>query len=166
MLFRIFRHHGTPANIIARRLIHYQRDTYLLPLIAAAANQVPFTSLIFLLPSPYPVRWMRGLTQMIDYNTSFYQYGTALYIQPMSLGSGGRIQGFDFDTVEKDLMEMLLANSSPLALQCAQFSYAGEIRKSGGLRRLGAKIPQKNLADALIEQVSRLSLIEDWMHDA
>lgn len=36
------RHHGTPANIIARRLIHYKRETFLLPLIAAAANQVTF----------------------------------------------------------------------------------------------------------------------------
>lgn len=69
------------------------------------------------------------------------------------MGSGGRIQGFDFESVEKDLMELLLATSSPLALQCAHFSYAGEIRKSGGLRRLGGKIPQKNLAEALIEQV-------------
>jgi hypothetical protein len=50
-------------------------------------------------------------------------------------------------------MHLLLANSSPLALQCAQFSYAGEIRKSGGLRRLGTKVPQKPLTDALIEQV-------------
>ena len=71
----------------------------------------------------------------------------------MEFGSGGRIQGFDFDLVEEELTETLLATSSPLALQCAQFSYAGEIRKSGGLRRLGAKISQKNLAASLIEQV-------------
>jgi hypothetical protein len=72
----------------------------------------------------------------------------------MSFGSGGRIEGFDFSSVEADLMVLLLANSSPLALQCNHFCYSGEVRKSGGLRRLGAKIHQTSLADALIEQVT------------
>lgn len=75
----------------------------------------------------------------------------------MSFGTGGRIEGFDFSRVEKNLTEVLLATCSPLSLQCAQFAYAGEVRKSGGLRKLGTKIPQINLTEEVIDQVQYLA---------
>lgn len=72
---------------------------------------------------------------------------------------------FDFKYIESELTALLLASSSPLALQCAQFAYAGEIRKSGGLRRLGAKIPQLSLTGTLTDQVISFMLLSNYFNN-
>jgi hypothetical protein len=72
--------------------------------------------------------------------------------------SMGNIQGFDMDRINAELREALLAQCSPLALHVLQFQFAGEIRKSGGLRGLAAKTKQEPLPSAVISQV-RLTLV-------
>lgn len=71
----------------------------------------------------------------------------------MSAGYG-RVSEFDFYRINADLRETLLATSSPLALHIFQFQYAGEIRKSGGLRGLGAKSKQIPLSVAIRDEVA------------
>jgi hypothetical protein len=63
------------------------------------------------------------------------------------------LQGFDFDRVERYLISHLMPSCSPLVLQIVQFQFAGEIRKSGGLRSLQSKIRQYPLSAAVLDQV-------------
>jgi hypothetical protein len=65
----------------------------------------------------------------------------------------GNIQGFDMARINSELRELLLAQCAPLALHVLQFQFAGEIRKSGGLRGLAAKTHQEALPSAVINQV-------------
>ncbi|CAE7238243.1 RNF213 [Symbiodinium microadriaticum] len=65
----------------------------------------------------------------------------------------GNIQGFDMGRIEFELRETLLAQCSPLALHVLQFQFAGEIRKSGGLRGLAAKTRQEPLPSTIINQI-------------
>ena len=57
------------------------------------------------------------------------------------------------ERINTELREMLLVQCSPLALHVLQFQFAGEIRKSGGLRGLAAKTKQQPLPSAVILQV-------------
>ena len=58
---------------------------------------------------------------------------------------------------EAQLRKTLLGSAGPLALHTRQFQYAGELRKTGGLRFLGSRITQSALPTALLDQVSVLS---------
>eukprot|EP00602_Paraphysomonas_sp_CaronLab_P009208 CAMPEP_0185034388 /NCGR_PEP_ID=MMETSP1103-20130426/24249_1 /TAXON_ID=36769 /ORGANISM="Paraphysomonas bandaiensis, Strain Caron Lab Isolate" /LENGTH=1107 /DNA_ID=CAMNT_0027571029 /DNA_START=1161 /DNA_END=4484 /DNA_ORIENTATION=+ len=66
---------------------------------------------------------------------------------------GGHLKGFNFQRIDSELKEALLTSSSPLALHIHQFQFAGEVRKSGGLRGLAAKVKQVPLPAALADQI-------------
>jgi hypothetical protein len=71
-----------------------------------------------------------------------------------SLNQGkGRISDFDYQRINEDLREQLLATCAPLALHVFQFQYAGEIRKSGGLRGLATRMKQTPLSVATLDEV-------------
>jgi hypothetical protein len=70
----------------------------------------------------------------------------------------GRVSEYDFRRINSDLRETLLATCAPLALHIFQYQYAGEIRKSGGLRGLGTKSKQIPLSVAILDEVRTLLL--------
>jgi len=71
-----------------------------------------------------------------------------------SLNQGkGRISDFDYQRINEDLREQLLATCAPLALHVFQFQYAGEIRKSGGLRGLATRMKQTPLSVATLDEI-------------
>lgn len=65
----------------------------------------------------------------------------------------GRLSGFDFARIEAELKKSLLGSAGPIAVHTRQFQYAGELKRTGGLRFLGSRLRQAALSSSMLDQV-------------
>ena len=60
---------------------------------------------------------------------------------------------FQFGCIQNSLISGLFANIGPLAVRVVPYRYSGEIRSSGKLTALAARIPQENLSKAAVADI-------------
>lgn len=81
--------------------------------------------------------------------------------------------GFDLKSIESDLRDCLLPSAQPFAVAVIEFTFKGELSRTGAMSILGQKIPQVELPPSILDQiwnevdtVHRLALLTTQLEDS
>ena len=124
-----------------------------------ASGAVPFTRpreqiafkapLTTLLTPPAIVR-----RRLLAYDRARHLMPAVSAYAKQSLAYGeGNLAGFDFASVERDLMDSLVPHLCPFEVTIREFQFKGEIGVSNSMSNLNKRIKQQPLSDTLLDQI-------------